>query len=232
MSKTYPKTILVLPDLHFPWAHWEGLDMAHRWAKKHKPDLVIQLGDITDQKGWSRWPGDTDDPNPEDEFEQMIAGMKEMGKMFPKMEVLTGNHDRRLYIKASESKLPKRMVKTMQELVGNKKWNWHVDPRQKLIVPSPRGKILFVHGDENGGTPIAKAVAIGMNVCQGHTHKTSVTYRQTIDQFVWGFEAGHLMDVQSKAADYSASSSIGSACGFGVIKHGVPYWIPADGGDV
>jgi hypothetical protein len=117
-------------------------------------------------------------------------------------------------------------------MIPNKGWNWRTDPRKKLIVPSPRGDILFVHGDENGGTPIQKAILMGINVVQGHTHKTSIIYRESMGKFVYGVEFGHLMDTTSKAADYAAASGIGSTAGFGVIKFGVPYFIPADGGDV
>lgn len=226
------RSILVLPDLHFPWADQQGVEMAHRWAKKHKPDLIVQLGDITDQKMWSRWPTDPDDMSPHQEFEAMLSGLQDLSKRFPKMVILSGNHDRRLYTKAAESKLPTKMLKTLQDLVPARGWDWRLDPRKKLIVPTARGNVLFLHGDESGGTPLAKAVAVGTNVCMGHTHKTSITYRQTMDKFVWGFEAGHLMDVESKAADYAAASPVGAACGFGVIKYGVPYWLPADGGDV
>ena len=228
----YPKTILVLPDMHFPWPNWEGIRMAYKWAKKHKPDLVVQMGDIMDQKAWSRWPTDGEDMSPRQEWAEAEEGMQILSQMFPKMEILVGNHDTRYIKKAAESRLPARMVRTLKETFPYKGWNWHLDPRKKLVVPSPRGKILFVHGHEDGGKIIDKAIAVGMNVVQGHTHKAGITYRQTFDQFVWGFETGHLMDTESKAADYSAASAKGSACGFGVIKHGVPYWIPADGGDV
>ncbi len=232
MSKVYPKTLIVLPDIHYPWQNQIGIEMAHKWAIKHKPDMAIQLGDLGDQKGWSRWPGDTDDPNPEDEFDRMIEGIRDLGKRFPKLHVLTGNHDRRIAMKATESKVPRKMLKTIQDVVGNKGWQWYLDPRKKLIVPSPRGDILFVHGDEQGGTPIQKAVLMGINVMSGHTHKTSLAYRETMGKFVWGMECGHLMDTNSKAADYAAANGISSTAGFGIIKHGIPYWIPADGGQV
>ncbi|MFO0447708.1 MAG: metallophosphoesterase [Planctomyces sp.] len=232
MSKKNVRLILVLPDMHSPWINWAAVNMAHKWAKKHKPDLVVQLGDLADQKAWSRWPTDPDDPSPHSEFEAFIQDMHKLNKMFPKMHILTGNHDLRLRSRAAESKVPGRMLKTIQDVLPFKGWVWHLDPRDKLIVPTARGKILFVHGDEDGGTPIQKAVQLGVNICQGHTHRCSVVTRQTLDKFVWGMECGHLMDVESKAADYAARKSVGMACGFGVIKFGVPYWIPADGGDV
>lgn len=228
----YPKAILALPDMHFPWPDWEGIEMARKWKDKHKPDLVVQLGDLTDQKIWSRWPSDPDDFSPAQELAEAQKGLKELAKMFPKMQILTGNHDLRYRVRAAESKLPGKMVKTLEELFPAKGWVWHMDPRKKLVVPSPRGKILFVHGDEDGGTPLQKAIRAGMNVVQGHTHRTSVAYSEILGSFVWGFETGNLMDSASKAADYAARSVRGATNGFGVIKHGVPYFIPADGGDV
>lgn len=228
----YPKSILVLPDIHLPWPDWEGLEMARKWKEKHKPDLVIQLGDLFDQKTWSRWPSDPDDLSPSQEWDAAVDCVKEIHRMFPKMDILRGNHDLRYMARAAESKLPKKMIKVVQEMFPYKGWNWHLDPRKKLIVDSPRGKILFVHGDEDGGTPLQKAVRVGMNVCQGHTHRMSIQASEVMGKFVWGFEVGHLMNTASKAADYAARSSNAHASGFGVIKHGCPYFIPADGGIV
>jgi len=89
-----------------------------------------------------------------------------------------------------------------------------------------------MHGDEMGGTPAQKAVTLGYNIIQGHTHKCSTVYVQTMDKFFFGHEAGHLMDSGSKAAMYAARNPRGGALGFTVIKHGVVYWIPADNGQV
>jgi predicted phosphodiesterase len=227
------KSILVLPDMHLPWVHEGALDRAARWAKKHKPDIVVQLGDLIDAKGWSRWPTDSADLSPDEEWEAVEKAIHKLHKSFPKMEILSGNHDRRHLIKASEGKIPSKLTKTLNEVFPFKGWNWHVDPRKKLVLNTVNGKILFCHGDEDGGKPIDKASFFGMSVVQGHDHKAAIEYRQVSDKFLFGVSAGNLMDPESKAADYNARSSKGSVQGFLVIKNGNPMFITGrDGGGV
>ena len=229
LQTTIPKCILVIPDTHFPFADWKGLEKAKAWADEHEPDLIVQLGDLLDQKAWSRWDKDPDDMSPEEEFAEAYKDVERFHKMFPKAHILTGNHDRRFYMKAAEGGLPSQLVKSMKELFPfTTEWTWHIHAKDRLIVPSARGDILFMHGDEMGGKPVAKATALGLNVVQGHTHQCSVTHAQAMDKHLFGAECGHLMDVDSKGARYSARNPKGASSGFMVIKHGIPYFIPND----
>lgn len=226
------KTTLILPDMHLPFANWKGIQKAHRWAEKHNPDAVIQLGDLLDQKCWSRWPKDADDFSPAQEFEESYKDCEKLEKYFPNMEILIGNHDVRYIAKAAESSLPKQMIKTLDELFPMEGWRWSTDPDEFLLMPTVRGDVMFMHGDEMGGRPLSKATSLGVNVIQGHTHQSSVQYQQSLDKFLFGAEAGHLMDVNSKGARYAARNPKGTACGFMVMKFGVVYFIPADGSKV
>jgi len=214
--------------MHLPWCNWSAIERAHRWAKKHKPDLVIQLGDLIDAKGWSRWPSETDDPSPDSEWKEVEKGIHRLHKLFPKMEILQGNHDRRHLVAAANSKIPSQLVRTFNEIFPFKGWNWHLDPRKKLVTPTVNGPILWLHGDEDSGTPIEKASFFGKSVIQGHDHKASLTYRQIGDKFLFGASAGNLLDAQSKGADYNARSSRGSVTAFMVVKNGVPYFLMGD----
>lgn len=222
-KKTYNK-ILILPDIHAPWVDWKAINQAHLWAKKHKPDLVIQLGDITDQKIWSRWQKDVDDVSPSDEFLAAEKVLKKLHKMFPKMVILRGNHDVRILSKAVEAGIPSQMFHDVDQVFNYPGWEW-IPHHTKLVVKTPRGPILVVHGDEQGGTVAQKSRILGMSVIQGHTHKVSITYTTTLKGTVFGAEMGCLMDINSKAAKYAAANPVGSSIGFGVIKYGVPYFI-------
>lgn len=218
------KKILVLPDMHLPWVNWKAVQQAKRWKDKHKPDLVVCLGDITDQKIWSRWMKDIDDFSPSEEFLRAEEGIKKLHQWFPNMLILRGNHDNRILNKAIEAGIPSQMFKDIDEVFNFKGWTW-ISPTEKLIVDSNRGPILFVHGDEQGGTVAQKSRILGINVCQGHTHKASTTYTSSLYRSFWGAEMGCLMDIPSKASKYAASNPVGSTVGFGVIKYGVPYFI-------
>jgi len=224
MSKKVYSKILVIPDAHAPWVNWPALEAAHRWSKIHKPDLVVCLGDLTDQKIWSRWPKDTDDASPSDEFLAAEKCLKKLHKMFPKMTIIRGNHDVRIIARAIEAGIPAQMFKDVDQVFNYKGWTW-VPQNEKLIIQTQRGPILFVHGDEQGGTPAQKSRILGMSLIQGHTHKASITYTSVLKGTIFGAEMGCIMDVSSKAAKYAAANPVGSSIGFGIVKHGIPYFV-------
>ena len=222
--KIYRK-VLILPDMHHPWANWPAIHQAHKWAEKHNPDLVVQLGDLTDQKIWSRWQSDADDFSPCKEFDLAYKGLEKLHKMFPNMVILRGNHDDRIKSRAVEAGIPGRMFKDVDDVFNFDGWDW-IQRDDNFIINTQKGKVLFCHGDEQGGTVAAKSRILGMSVIQGHTHKTSVTYTQTPTGHFFGAEMGCLMDVHSKAARYAAANPIGSSVGFGVLKYGIIYFVP------
>lgn len=232
-NKIY-KEILVLPDIHAPWADWDAVKFAHKWYTKRKDKssiLVIQLGDLTDQKIWSRWQSDTDDFSPCQEFEEAEKQLKKLHKMFPNMLILRGNHDDRIKSRAVEAGIPGKMFKDVDSVFNYKGWQW-IPRNERLVVQTARGPILFVHGDEQGGTVVQKSRILGHSVIQGHTHKVSITYTNQVNgRHIFGAEMGCLMDVQSKAGRYAQANPVGVSVGFGVVKHGVPYFIPYFKGD-
>lgn len=223
-GKKYQK-ILCLPDTHFPFADWDVIRQAQKWAKIHKPDLIIQLGDILDQKAWSRWPKDVDDYGPQLEWEYAEADMERLSKIFPKMHILTGNHDTRIMMKAAEAGLPRYVVRELGELFPYPGWEWHLKPKEKLIVNSDAGPILFLHGDEMAGNAVQIARRLGINVVMGHTHQFLCGSTSTFETSVFGMECGAAIDAESKGARYAARNPVGFAKGFAVIAHGVPYFV-------
>jgi hypothetical protein len=92
---------------------------------------------------------------------------------------------------------------------------------------------VLVHGDEGsliqtpGGTAQGLAKKFGQSVVCGHTHKLGVqhhhfSYGGRISRELWGFEVGHLMDMEK--ASYLKAGSGNWQQGFGILI--------VDGGDV
>jgi len=221
--------ILVLPDIHFPWGDWGAIKLAHKWYKKHQPELVIQLGDLTDQKIWSRWQADVDDFSPSMEFEKAEQDMKRLYKMFPEMIIVRGNHDNRIKARAIEAGIPGRMFQDVDEVFNYDGWRW-MKGGERLVINTNRGPILFLHGDEMGGTPVQKSRILGHSVIQGHTHKMTLGYTRTDKAHIFGMEAGVLMDTKSKAARYAQANPVGCSLGFAVVKYGIPYFVSCEEG--
>jgi predicted phosphodiesterase len=227
-GKKYNK-ILCIPDPHAPFVAIDALNVVGKWAKNHKPDLVVILGDLMDQKAWSRWPKDPDDYSPHEEFERAVNQVELIHDLFPKSQVLIGNHDIRVMHKAMEVGLTKHMVRELDEVFPYEGWDWRLNPAEKLIVNTERGPIWFCHGDEQGGTVAQKSRLLGLSVVQGHTHQAGITFSKGLAHNVFGMECGMLLDKDSKAARYAAASGKYPVTGFGVIKYGVPYFIPVTG---
>jgi hypothetical protein len=227
-GKIYNK-ILLIPDPHAPFIDMAAMAVVGKWAKNHKPDLVVFLGDLMDQKAWSRWPKDPDDYSPHEEFERAIEQIQALQQMFPKAEILTGNHCIRIARAAMEVGLTKHIMRELDEVFPCKGWNWHLDPAKKLIVNTPRGPVWICHGDEQGGTVAAKSRLLGISVAQGHSHQASITFSKSLVHDIFGMECGMLMDRDSKGARYATASGRYPSVGFGVIKYGVPYFIPVTG---
>lgn len=227
-GKIYNK-VLIIPDLHIPFVNMQALKVVHRWCKNHKPDLVIQLGDIFDFKAWSRWPKDADDASPHAEFEMAIKLGRDVSKMFPDMEILTGNHDLRIAKKAMEVGFTKHIVRELSEVFPYEGWKWHADPLDKLIINTKKGPVWCMHGDEQGGTPAQKSRLLGISVIQGHTHQASITHSSSLAHDLFAMETGHLMNMRSKGAQYAFKMGRYPVMGFGVLKYGIPYFIPVTG---
>ena len=213
--------ILVLPDIHLPYPNWSALKKVAKFNETYQADIIIQLGDLIDAKAWSRWPKDPDDDSAQAEWDKTHDAVLKLAKLFPEMTIILGNHDRRPMAKALEAGLPKQLVKTLGDVFAIPGWTWHIDSKP-LVVDN----IVFMHGDEMAGTPGQKASKLGKSVCQGHTHKASLTYVNTFQHQVFGMECGHIADINSIAFRYSAKNPVTSFTGFAVIDNGVPHLYP------
>jgi len=213
--------ILIIPDSHLPCADWIALQAIYKFNKKFKADIIIQLGDLIDAKAWSRWPKDPDDDSAQLEWDKTEAAVLKFAKLFPKMTIILGNHDRRPMAKALEVGLPKQLVRRLDEVFNVPGWNWHLD-NKPLVVDG----VVFIHGDEMGGTVSQKASRLGVSVVQGHTHKASLTYINTFQKQLFAMECGHVADTETSAFRYSAKNPMTSWKGFATIEDGVPRLHP------
>jgi len=214
--------ILILGDIHTPFADMELIKQAAEFNKKFKADLVLCTGDMLDQKAFSKYPKDPEDDGPALEWEKAVAQCLEIEKHFLEMVILGSNHDRRYMKKATEAGLPKIMIRTLKELIPIHGWQWHLGPDPLVL----NNNIACMHGDELQGAPIVKATKLGMNVIQGHTHQASLQYLQTFKKQLWAIDPGCMVDKKGAAFDYAASSLTKVFTGFGAIDNNVPMIIP------
>lgn len=99
------KTAVILPDIHVPYHDKRAVDLVVKYIKDTKPEVVVQLGDMYDCYGISRF-----DKNPkridtlQDEIDEGKKIWQAIKKASPKSKLvmLEGNH---------EARLPKMLMK-------------------------------------------------------------------------------------------------------------------------
>lgn len=207
-----PKTgvsahILVLGDLHFPWASLESLSAVYAFAEQNTQiDTIVQVGDLYDMYSWAKFPRSHLLYDPATEIqkarEMADAMWKKLQGLLPNARCvqLLGNHDIRPIKKCLE------LAPELEPFLEFKKFFVFEDVE---LVEDPRepfelGGILFMHGHLSGlGTHARKYLR---SIVCGHTHKGGVvTVPLANGQVIFECNAGYLGDPLSRPMSYTPS---------------------------
>lgn len=223
MSQKKYKSILVIPDQHFPFNHIDIFKFLAAVKKKYKPDKVVNLGDEVDLHSLSMHDHDPDLPNPRDEMQMAIVRLKHMYKLFPEVDVLESNHGSLVYRRAKKYGLPKRVIKDYRDILeAPKGWHWHHD----LELMGTDGEwILFCHG--LAADPLKNSKNKGRRFVQGHHHsRFEIQYWANSERLFWGVTSGCLIDWKSLAFEYGKLMLNKPILGVTHIANGYPHLIP------
>lgn len=220
------KVIFVLGDIHLPWCDWAAIEQVAKEiniAKKRGDDVtVVQVGDIMDQRYWSKYGKSAEDENAQLEWDQAELAMDRLNELIPEMHVIFGNHDVRIAKKATEALMPRQLVRTLDEYFCYDGWVWHVGD-QPLQVDG----VAFIHGDEFPiPNPSSAALKLGQNVCYGHTHQAHLSYVVLFKRKMFSMNVGWLGNENASAFGYAKKSPNRCWKGYGIIIDGVPSLIP------
>lgn len=197
--------ILVLPDIHLPYASDAALVEAARFAKGYRPTIVVQLGDMFDCHSVT---GHMQNPNKarlfiqerDSGWAQLAPLLKVLRKTAGEFHFTEGNHELWLRKKVwgHAPALEGLLVKDPFRLHEH---GFKVVPyRQMLKI----GKVYFNH-DIGGAGPNAAQKALDIvqgNIIQGHNHRACMvveTNGKGVSHF--GISAGWLGD-PAEVADY------------------------------
>jgi len=191
---------MFLGDAHNPHIDWDVIEWCYYLANKFKVHRVIQGGDLNDMSNWKNFPREADLGSAEQEWEAAYTGLDRLHSYFPKMDIIYGNHDSRLFKKLEEVGLPhKEQKKVIDSLYARKGWTFHNDD-VPLIV---NNDIMVIHGHEMGGTLVDKVRVSGMNVVTFHTHKSELVFIRQCNIVRWGALGGCVIDLKSPAIRYA-----------------------------
>ena len=215
--------ILIISDLHYPYAHKDSLDFLKAVKSWLKPDRVVNIGDEVDYHAISFHDKDPDLDNATQELLRAREDIKKLEKVFPKMDLLHSNHGSLVFRKRKFYGLPDYIIKDYADIldVNKKKWKWH----DKILLTDKFGSYYFVHNMNKD--PMKSSMSIGTNLIQGHFHTDfQIKYWSSPEALRFGMTVGCLIDKDSLAFAYSRVNIRRPILGCAVIEDGIPQLIP------
>jgi predicted phosphodiesterase len=186
--------ILIIGDTHEPFTLDEYRDFAYEQFKKYKCTHVVHIGDLVDNHAVSYHESDPEGMSAGDELDAAIENVAKWYKLFPKMDVILGNHDRLIMRKASTGGIPRRWIMDYQDIFGVPGWNF----TERVVYHN----VQYIHGE--GGTARTRAKKDMMNTVQGHLHTQAyIEHIVGASMHVWGMQVGCGVDHRSYAMAYA-----------------------------
>lgn len=217
--------VLCISDLQCPAEHLDALRFVQHVDKVWFPGQnrkVVCLGDEVDQHTLGRWDANPDGLGAKAELTESQIRLSYWFDAFPQVFVCFSNHTMRAWKKAAKAGIPSEFMRKVNEVykapVG---WRW----QDKWIADG----VCFEHGENVSGPNAALNAAIQNQMCTviGHQHShAGVIYRDSVASQLWGMNTGCLIDVAQYNFDYGKDLRIKPTLGTGVIKNGIPYFIP------
>jgi len=218
-----PNNVLVIPDTHFPFEKKGILEHCLRMQRKYDCGTVVHIGDEVDLCGVSQWEKDPDGFSPGTEATLAQQKMKTWYKAFPEVSVCIGNHTSRPFRLARANGLPKKFIKSYEEV-------WEAPSGWKWAEHWEYNGVLYTHGTGSSGETGALKIATRhrQNTVIGHIHSSAgIQYSASKIDLVWGMQVGGALDDKSYAAYYAKDQLKKSIVGCGIVIDGkLPIFEP------
>lgn len=214
--------VLVLPDLHAPYCDISLLKQIAKYNKIYKADIVMQLGDMFDFYHLSSYVKSTKAGDGFSELLRAAKQIKEIAKLFPKMKVLCGNHERRLARKAADAGIDSSLIRDIFEVVDAPKAWQYIDNPDHIEIDG----VLYTHGFLSN--PKQHAEYFNAPVVLGHLHShMGINYLARKDSLIFSMCPGIIADLDALVFQYGPLKKYNKMClGFGTVTDGIPQIFP------
>jgi hypothetical protein len=216
--------ILFISDMHIPYHHAGLMPFLAGLKKKYDPTRIICLGDELDKHAMSFHDSDPDLMSAGDELRSSLPTIKNLERLFPKIDFIDSNHGSMIYRKAKHHGLPRRYIRSYNEVLGvGPGWVWHNDltitlPATDLL---PEQKVYIHHGKSAEAIKTSQAMSMS-HVC-GHFHESfSIKYWANPNGLFFAVNSGCLIDDSSYAFAYNNVNLKRPIIGTSLIIDGVP----------
>jgi hypothetical protein len=214
--------IYCISDPHFPYHHPQSFDFHEAVKQKYNPDRIICLGDELDHHRGSFHIPEPELPSWEDELVKGLSCIKSLEQIFPRMDLLESNHGSLWFRQAKAAGLPRRLLKTYEQVLETKRWKWHFD----LTIRMPDRKYVYFHHARSVNC-LLTSKNMGMSAVQGHHHHLfSIQYWGNELALNWAMQLPCMADKDSLAQSYGKNNLQRPIVGCGIILHGQPRLLP------
>ena len=217
------EVIMVFGDIHIPYHREGSIEFLEAVKKKYNPTKVICTGDELDNHAMSFYDSDPDNPGAGDELDNSLHYLKQIYKLFEKVDLVDSNHGSMVFRKAKVGGIPLKFIRSMKDIIeAPEGWNWHKDYTYTMI----NGQDLFVtHGLKKNTIKLAEQY--GCCVAQGHYHEDSgIQYSSSPRQLIWGASVGCLVDDKALAFEYNKANMKRPILSCLIIINGIPQIVP------
>lgn len=227
--------ILCVGDTHFPFAKPSYVKRTIEWAKRNKPDVIIQIGDLYDNYAFSKYTKVVNYMTPEQELRR---GRKLAEKMWTDLHIavpkavlyqMMGNHCARI-IKRVLERLPALDMRIKLKDQTNKLHNIdrlfefpHVTSLLDYKAELKLNGITFVHGFKGNIGDHVKYFQ--NNVVAGHLHRGGIVYHRIKNKTCWEMNCGFLGDEKALPFQYGETKTTNWTPGFGIIDDLGPRFV-------
>lgn len=205
--------VIILPDTHFPFEREGALDFCNDIKKKYNCKTIVHIGDEIDNCAISQYSSDPDGFSAGTEAELAAAKIKDWYKAFPVVQVCIGNHTSRMFRLAHTSGIPRKMLKSYEEMWDAPEgWRWS----ESWDIQG----VHYSHGSGMSGAnaAIKKAVQLRKSCVIGHIHtEATIQYNVSAIDKIFGMQVGCLVDDKAYAFAYAKDNAKKSILSCGVV---------------
>lgn len=202
--------VLVIGDPHEPFSLDGYLEFCVGTCVSYNCNRIVFIGDIIDNHYSSYHETDADGMGGGEELDFAVKRISRWYNAFPDADVLIGNHDRIVARKAQTSNIPKKWLKSYQEVLEVPNWRFH----EELEIDG----VNYNHGE--GSKAHIKARKNMQSTVQGHHHTDCyVQWFVGSSAKIFGMQVGCGIDRKAYAMAY-AKNHPKQAIGCGVVIGG------------
>jgi len=202
--------VLVIGDTHCPFDLDTYLDFLVDTYNRYNCNRVVHIGDEVDNHYSSYHETDANGMGGGEELRYAKKRLHRYAKVFPKMDVVIGNHTRIIMRKAQTAGVTKEWIRDYNDVLEVPEWNF--------VTEIEIDGVLYAHGE--GGTARTKCKKDLQSIVQGHLH-TQLYSEYTVGRKnrVFGMQVGCGIDHDQYAFSY-AKAGLKPAIGCGIVIGG------------